>query len=84
MDYEGYKLNGEVFDSSYERGERATFGLYQVIEGWQIGIPIIGEGGEITLIIPSDYAYGSNPPPGSSIGRNEVLVFDVKLYDIIQ
>jgi FKBP-type peptidyl-prolyl cis-trans isomerase len=74
VSYVGYGLDGVVFDD----GEFITFGLYQVIAGWQEGIQLIGEGGKIKLIIPSELAYG---PDGSvSIGPNEVLVFDVTLH----
>jgi len=71
--YKGYTLDNVVFDEGYS----VTFGLYQVIAGWQEGIQLIGEGGKIKLIIPSALAYGSNG--SGSIGPNEVLVFDVTL-----
>lgn len=80
--YEGTLLDGEVFDSSYDRGQKSTFFLTQVIRAWQIGIPLIKEGGKIMLICPPDLAYGSNPPRGSIIGNNEVLVFEVELFDV--
>lgn len=82
VDYEGFTLDGIVFDSSYDRGVPATFPLASVIIGWQIGIPLFREGGSGTLLIPSHMAYGSNPPPGSGIGDNEVLVFNVELHTI--
>lgn len=78
VDYEGHLLDGTVFDSSYDRGQRASFFLSGVISGWQIAIPLLKEGGKGKFIIPSAYAYGGNPPPG--IPRNAVLVFDVELY----
>ena len=77
--YQGYFLNGNVFDSSYQRGMPAEFPLDRVILGWQEGIPLFARGGKGTLIIPSELAYGSNPPPG--IPANEVLAFDVELLD---
>ncbi len=80
--YAGYKLNGDIFDSSYDRGEKITFPLANVIRGWQIGIPLFKEGGSGKLIIPSHLAYGSSPPPGSTIGKNEVLVFDIELFEV--
>ncbi len=73
--YTGYTLDNAVFDE----GSSITFGLYQVIAGWQEGIQLIGKGGKIKLIIPSDLAYGS--AGSGSIGPNEVLVFDVTLND---
>lgn len=82
VDYEGLTLDGSIFDSSYDRGVPATLPLTNVIIGWQIGIPLFKEGGSGTLLIPSYMAYGTNPPPGSGIGRNEVLIFDVELHTI--
>ncbi|MEY2925194.1 MAG: hypothetical protein RLZZ337_1744 [Bacteroidota bacterium] len=80
--YKGYLLNGDIFDSSYDRGKKATFPLANVIEGWQLGIPLFKEGGSGTLIIPSRLAYGENPPRGSFIKKNEVLVFDIELFEV--
>jgi len=74
-DYKGYLLNGEVFDENKD----IQFPLSQVIEGWQIGFPRFGEGGEGKLLIPSRYGYGSR---GSGrIAPNTVLIFDIKLHD---
>ena len=80
--YKGYKLNGEKFDSSYDRNEPIDFPLSGVIKGWTEGIPMLEEGGKGTLLIPSHLAYGQNGPPGSKIGPNEVLLFDVELIQI--
>jgi FKBP-type peptidyl-prolyl cis-trans isomerase len=79
--YEGFTLDDEKFDSSYDRGESAVFPLANLIQGWIIGLQLIEEGGAITLIIPSEYAYGNNPP-GGIIGRNEVLLFNLELIDV--
>jgi FKBP-type peptidyl-prolyl cis-trans isomerase FkpA len=75
--YTGKLLNGNTFDqnSSY------TQGLNQLIEGWQIGIPLIKKGGRIKLIIPSSLAYGCNGS-GASIPGNSVLYFDISLNDV--
>lgn len=81
--YKGYTLDDEVFDSSYDRNEPSTFPLSNVIEGWQLGIPLFKEGGKGTLFIPSSLAYGKNPPYGSGIEKNEVLIFDVELIDVL-
>jgi len=80
--YKGYLLNGNIFDSSYDRGKTSTFPLTGVIEGWQLGIPLLKQGGAGTLIIPAELAYGSNPPSGSIIGKNEVLAFDIELFEV--
>lgn len=77
--YHGYYTDGEVFDSSVDRGKPSQFALKNVIDGWQEGIPIFKRGGTGTLIIPSRLAYGSNPP--GSIRSNAVLVFDIELFD---
>lgn len=75
ISYEGRLLNGNVFDESPD----ATFRLGDLIEGWREGIPLIGKGGSITLIIPSHLGYGDNAYPG--IPANSVLVFDIVLFD---
>lgn len=80
--YEGFLLDGTKFDSSIDRGTPSTFPLLGVILGWQIGIPLFKEGGQGELLIPSHLAYGENPPPGSEIGKNEVLRFTVELISV--
>ncbi|HKG70091.1 MAG TPA: FKBP-type peptidyl-prolyl cis-trans isomerase [Segetibacter sp.] len=75
--YTGELLNGTKFD---EQTNPVDFNLSGVIEGWQIGIPLIKKGGRIKLIIPSAYAYGCN---GSGlIPPNSTLFFDVNLIDV--
>lgn len=81
VDYEGKTRTGEVFDSSYERGEPIAFALNRVISGWTEGMKLVGEGGQITLWIPSELAYkerGSAP----KIGPNEALEFKVELHKV--
>lgn len=78
--YEGKLINDKVFDSSIARGEPITFGLNQVIKGWTEGLQLIGEGGKVTLYIPSDIAYGNTDQ--SSIPGGSTLVFDVELITI--
>ena len=80
VDYCGVGLDsGAIFDSSFARGQPATFPLSGVIKGWQDGIPGMKPGGRRLLLIPGDQAYGPNPPPGSGIGPNETLVFVVDM-----
>ena len=79
--YKGTLLDGTKFDSSYDRGEPATFHLSQVIAGWQIGIPLFKEGGKGKLIVPSKLGYGANPPQG--IPDNAVLVVDIELLEVL-
>jgi peptidylprolyl isomerase len=70
------------FDSSFDRGEPAQFGLDQVIPGWTQGIPGMKLGGRRLLIIPGALAYGANPP-SPDIEPNEVLVFVVDMVNFI-
>ncbi len=78
--YEGRLTDGTVFDSSYERGEPATFPLGRLIEGWQVAIPEMGVGDAIEVAIPADMAYGpvgKGPIPGGA-----TLIFKVELVGI--
>ena len=76
--YTGYLPNGDVFDRSGDEG--VDFPLTGVIKGWQEGIPLIGQGGEIQLFIPSKLGYGRNPP-SAEIPENSVLIFNVTLLE---
>jgi peptidyl-prolyl cis-trans isomerase A (cyclophilin A) len=80
--YTGTLLDGKKFDSSVDRGKPATFRLNQVIKGWTEGVGLMKVGEKRKLIIPSELAYGKNPPPGSGIPANAWLVFDVELLSI--
>jgi peptidylprolyl isomerase len=80
VEYCGVGLaSGAIFDSSWARGQSATFPLAGVITGWQDGIPGMQPGGRRLLVIPADMAYGDTPPPGSGIAPGESLVFVVDL-----
>lgn len=81
VDYEGKLLNGQVFDSSYQRGQPATFPLSAVIPGWQEALQLMNEGSTWMLYIPSSLAYGE-AGAGGVIGPNEVLVFKVHLIKV--
>lgn len=81
VNYKGTLPNGTQFDSSYDRGEPATFPLDRVIPGWTEGIKLVGKGGKITLYIPAALGYGERGA-GNSIGPNEALIFEVELLDI--
>lgn len=80
--YEGTKLDGTVFDSSYKRGEPATFPADQVIKGWTEGLQLMKVGGKYRLFIPADLAYGARGA-GQEIGPNEALQFDVELLEVL-
>lgn len=83
VNYEGtIATTGEKFDSSYDREEPAEFGLTDVIPGWTEGLQIIDEGGEITLWIPAELAYGERGA-GSVIAPNSPLKFRVELLEVI-
>jgi peptidylprolyl isomerase len=78
--YHGTLLNGTVFDSSVDRGEKISFPLNRVIKGWTEGLQHMVVGEKVRFFIPADLAYGNNGagsiPPGS------VLIFDVELFKI--
>lgn len=80
--YEGRLLTDEVFDSSYERGQPATFPLNRVIAGWTEGLQLMQEGAKYRFFIPSDLAYSNTPPQGSPIPPGAVLIFDVELLEV--
>ena len=81
VNYEGKTSDGEVFDSSYERGEPISFPLNRVIKGWTEGMKFVGVGGQITLWIPSELAYGERGA-GANIGPNQALEFKVELLEV--
>jgi peptidylprolyl isomerase len=74
--------DGVEFDSSWSRGEPATFPLDRVIQGWSEGLVGMKEGGRRTLVIPAEQAYGQSPPPGSGIQPGATLVFTVDLVSV--
>lgn len=78
--YEGYFLDGTVFDSSIARGSPSSFNLGGVIAGWTEGIPYFGIGGKGKLLIPSHLAYGAQG--NSNIPSFTPLVFDIELIGI--
>lgn len=79
--YHGTLIDGTVFDSSYDRGQPATFGLNQVISGWTEGLQTMKKGGQTTFFIPSNLAYGPRAT-GDVIGANSTLVFKVELLEV--
>jgi len=82
VNYHGWLDGGKVFDSSYQRGEAIEFGLNQVIPGWTEGMQLVGEGGMIELLIPSNLGYGPRGTPGGPIPPNATLHFLVELLDV--
>ena len=79
--YEGTLINGQVFDSSYKRGETATFGLNQVIKGWTEGLQLMQEGAKYRFFIPYFLAYGERGA-GAAIPPYAALIFDVELIKV--
>ena len=78
--YEGKLIDGTVFDSSFARGEPATFPLGRLVKGWQLAVPQMGVGETIEIAIPADLAYG--PVGRGPIPGNATLVFTVELIAI--
>ncbi|GGK70351.1 FKBP-type peptidyl-prolyl cis-trans isomerase [Rufibacter glacialis] len=79
--YHGTLIDGTVFDSSYERGEPASFPVNGVIAGWTEALQLMKEGDKWRLFIPSNLAYGSRGA-GADIGPNATLIFDVELITV--
>ena len=79
--YKGTLIDGTVFDSSYERGQPATFPVNGVIAGWTQALMLMKEGAKWRLYIPSELAYGSQGA-GADIGPNATLIFDVELLKV--
>ena len=78
--YAGTFIDGETFDSSFDRGEPATFPLGRLVKAWQLAIPQMGVGDTIEIATPADLAYGprgKGPIPGGA-----TLLFTVQLLDI--
>lgn len=80
--YEGKLIDGTIFDSSIERQQEAEFRLDRVIRGWTEGMQLVGEGGKILLVIPSELAYGDNGAP-PKIPGGATLVFEVELIQVV-
>lgn len=80
--YRGTMINGTEFDSSYKRGQPATFGVSQVIKGWTEALQLMPVGSKWQLFIPSNLAYGERGA-GGEIGPDSTLIFEVELISIV-
>lgn len=80
--YEGFLIDGTVFDSSVQRGEPAVFPLNGVIAGWTEGVQLMAEGAKYRFFIPYDLAYGSQGA-GAQIPPYAALIFDVELISCL-
>jgi FKBP-type peptidyl-prolyl cis-trans isomerase FklB len=79
--YRGTLLDGTEFDSSYKRGQPATFPVNSVIKGWTEALQLMPAGSKWQLFVPADLAYGARGA-GGEIGPNATLVFEVELISI--
>jgi len=79
-DYRGTFIDGSEFDSSYKRGQTASFGVTQVIKGWTEALQLMPVGSKWQLFIPASLAYGPGGRPG--IPPNSTLIFDIELHSI--
>lgn len=80
--YEGFLIDGTMFDSSVQRGEPAVFGLQQVIAGWTEGLQLMKEGAKYRFFIPYMLGYGE-AGAGQSIPPYSALIFDVELIKVM-
>jgi peptidylprolyl isomerase len=71
--------NGKEFDSTYGRGQLASFSLQQVVKGWAQGLTGKKVGSRVLIVVPPSLGYGDNPPPNSPIKKDSVLVFSVDI-----
>ena len=81
VNYRGTLIDGTEFDSSYKRGEPATFPVSGVIKGWTEALQMMKKGAKYKLFIPANLAYGERAMP-PDIGANSTLIFEVELLDI--
>jgi FKBP-type peptidyl-prolyl cis-trans isomerase FklB len=81
VNYQGTLIDGTEFDSSYRRGQPATFQVSGVIPGWSEALQLMEEGAKWQLFIPSNLAYGERGA-GGVIGPNATLIFEIELISI--
>jgi FKBP-type peptidyl-prolyl cis-trans isomerase len=81
VNYRGTLLDGKEFDSSYKRGQPATFPVTGVIPGWTEALQLMNVGTKAKLFIPSNLAYGERAA-GPDIGPNSTLIFEIELLEI--
>jgi FKBP-type peptidyl-prolyl cis-trans isomerase FkpA len=80
--YRGWLDSGKDFDNSYKGGEPITFPLTKVIPGWTEGLQLVGEGGKIELLIPSEIGYGTRGDAQGGIPPNAMLHFSIELIKV--
>ncbi len=79
--YRGTLINGQEFDSSYKRGQTASFPVSRVIKGWTEALQMMKVGSKWQLFVPPDLGYGASGA-GQDIGPNATLIFDIELIGI--
>ena len=82
--YTGKVISGRIFDTSVGRGDPVEMQLNKVIPGLTQALQLMPVGSKWEITIPSHLAYGKNPDPRSGILPNEILIFDVELFDIVK
>lgn len=82
VDYEGKLINGEVFDSSYQRGKSAIFPVNGVVAGWREALIKMKVGDHWQVFLPAQLAYGARSP-SAKIAANSALIFEIKLLAVI-
>lgn len=80
--YHGMLLNGEVFDSSVDKGRPIVLAVNRFIPGWIEGLQLMKEGAKYKFWIPEGLAYGARPPQGSGIPPNSALIFELELLKV--
>jgi len=81
VQYRGTLVDGTEFDSSYRRGQPATFQVLGVIRGWTEALPLMAEGAKWQLFVPPNLAYGERGA-GGLIGPNATLIFEIELISV--
>jgi len=82
--YHGTSIDGNVFDSSVDRGKPSEFFVNQVVKGWTEGLQLMSIGSKYKFFVPQELGYGSNPRPNGPIKPFQALVFEVELLEIIK